>query len=309
MEKCSADARSEIVSRLQREAGNFKWSYRLLDRARWELSIPGHRPVTYAAEWNRFSGGGLIQHGAHEPVTTYVISRIIELARPANTFDVGASAGYFSLLMASHTLVPTTVHAFEVQPDRAQRLEENVRNNPNLADRQIRLNAIGLTDVSRGVKQVWFYKSRMFETEPHSSKFRSSMRSRIKYLFMGDASDEALRRASMELMSLDDFCEQQGVEPDLLKIDVDGYEGNVVQGGKKLLRRRRPWVVMEIHREKLLAPHGTNRRRVVLDLLDLGYRAILLVGRRSLNDLRWIPIDSSRLAQLDTTTTDLLLLF
>jgi hypothetical protein len=77
----------------------------------------------------------------------------------------------------------------------------------------------------------------------------------------------------------------------------------------RLFERRRPWIVLEIHREKYLAPFGVTRADVLGPLLAIGYRAMLIVGRGDLGDLRWLPIFKADEPALETGTTDLLILY
>ncbi|MGQ9733305.1 MAG: FkbM family methyltransferase, partial [Candidatus Zipacnadales bacterium] len=49
-------------------------------------------------------------------------------------------------------------------------------------------------------------------------------------------------------LSLDDFCEQQGLHPELVKIDVEGGEERVLRGMWNIMERMQPPVVVEVHR-------------------------------------------------------------
>ena len=50
-----------------------------------------------------------------------------------------------------------------------------------------------------------------------------------------------------ECVSLDDECERLGFAPDLVKIDVEGYEGEVLRGAEKLLEEDGPIICLEVH--------------------------------------------------------------
>src|SRR6185295_11356708 len=53
---------------------------------------------------------------------------------------------------------------------------------------------------------------------------------------------------------LDDLDELLDPPVDLLKIDVEGYEGPVLRGAEKLLARARPALFVEIHPELIGPP-------------------------------------------------------
>jgi FkbM family methyltransferase len=52
-------------------------------------------------------------------------------------------------------------------------------------------------------------------------------------------------RTTVDVLALDAFCETEGVIPDFIKIDVEGSEPDVVEGGWEVLKRRRPPLVYE----------------------------------------------------------------
>jgi hypothetical protein len=46
-------------------------------------------------------------------------------------------------------------------------------------------------------------------------------------------------------LTLDALVAQRGLEPDLVKIDVEGFEPDVLAGGRGTLTERRPAIVLE----------------------------------------------------------------
>lgn len=82
---------------------------------------------------------------------------------------------------------------------------------------------------------------------------------------------------SVPLTSLDRYADRA---PDLLKIDVEGYEAEVLKGAQRILATR-PKIILELH-TKSLAGFGTSVQEI-LDLLGLeNYRT-------------WIQADSEEL--------------
>jgi FkbM family methyltransferase len=75
--------------------------------------------------------------------------------------------------------------------------------------------------------------------------------------------------STVDFMRLDNWCEKQDVrQVDMIKIDVDGNEFPVFDGGRKLLSSSRPLIIMEVGAWHFADP-STN---VVIMLSDLGYR-------------------------------------
>jgi FkbM family methyltransferase len=56
-------------------------------------------------------------------------------------------------------------------------------------------------------------------------------------------SDPLLKAVEVKTRSLtlDQFCKDRGVEPDVLKIDVEGSELLVLRGARDLMRRKPLW--------------------------------------------------------------------
>ena len=58
---------------------------------------------------------------------------------------------------------------------------------------------------------------------------------------------EATSDLSVQVTTLDDFIEQQQVIPNFIKIDVEGFEGDVLDGYIKNISKSFPFIIIEIH--------------------------------------------------------------
>lgn len=60
-----------------------------------------------------------------------------------------------------------------------------------------------------------------------------------------------LRKSSREIVvkttTIDEFCEENGIRPDGIKIDVEGAEGLVIEGCQSVIKKYSPWVLLEFH--------------------------------------------------------------
>lgn len=75
-------------------------------------------------------------------------------------------------------------------------------------------------------------------------------------------------REVVSSISLDKFSENNP-DPDFIKIDVEGHEAAVIEGGLKLLTRANPIISMEIMREKALMPQQSPWQRLDIWLITL----------------------------------------
>ncbi len=306
--------RAALVSRLPAQAASFSGTFRHLSRDLAELALPGHHPFRFVSGgrpslWNRWMKPSPIVDGLYEPATTFVLSRIVAETRPRLAFDLGATHGYFSAVMASHRDSRTDVLAFDMMPYVPASFARLAAENPHLSDRHIAVRQVALSDRDAGDITVWMHKTKLFEHEPSLLEYREKLTRRVKHAINGERWKLRLNRLTLPVRSLDSLCAETGRDPDLIKIDVDGYEARVLPGAMGLLRRRRPWIVLELHRQAYLDRFATTRAGIVAPLLEAGYEAVLVRGRGRLSALAWTPVTLDALAALDTGETDLLILY
>ena len=95
-----------------------------------------------------------------------------------------------------------------------------------------------------------------------------------------------------ESVSLDDECERLGLVPDLLKIDVEGYEGEVLRGAEQLLKEKGPTICLEVHLS-YLEKRGIEPVEILRMLERKGYSIFALPGNlispeKAVNSMRQI---------------------
>jgi len=82
-----------------------------------------------------------------------------------------------------------------------------------------------------------------------------------------------------ECVSLDDECERLGYAPDIVKIDVEGYEGEVLSGAEKLLEEKGPIICLELHLA-YLEKRQLDPTEILRKLERKGYSIQSLTGDR-----------------------------
>ncbi len=139
-------------------------------------------------------------------------------------FDVGANIGYYSVVAAARC---ERVYAFEPVPRLFDKLCENVELNSGV---NISPHRIALAAHSRPAK---FFVVNDCENQGLSSFHESA------------GADEI----TVEAQSLDDFVREQCVKRiDVMKVDVEGAEEQVFQGGAGILGSdRAPDIIFECH--------------------------------------------------------------
>lgn len=139
--------------------------------------------------------------------------RMVDLIDSANcVFDVGANCGIFSALCARR--FPTaTVHAFEPSPA----LQPVLAHNCSASNISIHQVAVG-----EDTQPVTLY------INPDSQQTNSLALAAVQPFA------RSVETETVQCVTLDGFIPQHG-PPDVLKIDVQGYEGAVIRGAQTVL--------------------------------------------------------------------------
>ena len=179
--------------------------------------------------------------GTYEPDLQAAIA---DLVVPGQViYDVGASIGFMTLLLAKCTGMEGRVYAFEALPANVDRLSHNLE----LNSFQKRVTVVK-TAVQDRSGQTEFYPG------PSSAMGKvggSAGRSSIEY-------QPALQ---IEGMAIDDFIYKSGNPvPDLLKIDIEGGEILALPGMSRLLQENHPILLVELH--------GPDAARITWELLE-----------------------------------------
>lgn len=186
--------------------------------------------------------------GAYEEEMQDALSRLLKPEFVC--YDLGASIGYFSLMMAHRA---RQVFAFEPASHAREQVFRNADANgfknitvvPSPVSDTKRTVTFSLTDVAYG------------------SCIREG---RV---------DTRWKSIELETVVLDEFASVNPM-PDLMKIDIEGEEGRALAGAQNILRTKKPLICCEIHHDDAarqvhaaLAPHGYRITRLNNDPIDL----------------------------------------
>jgi len=181
---------------------------------------------------------------------------LIHVLRAGERFvDIGANIGMLSLLAARLTGPTGIVDAFEPNPRCAERIRAYVRT--NCID-NIRLHPVALADV----------ESTLVLTVP---TYNSGEGTLTNLEVAPAAGKPAVERFDVPVRIGDRALEFDARAPVLIKIDVEGYECQVLTGLNETLRKAGPLVLTEV-----VPGHLARAQRTAADLFDLmagyGYR-------------------------------------
>jgi len=194
-------------------------------------------------------------HNAVPEAERLFISRCLG-AKPNQTvaFDIGANIGVFTCLLGS--MGAAQVHAFEPIPETFCRLKNNVVANGMLSRSVLNCLAVG--------RQPQLITFQVQDHSPATNK--------LSITNPENASNTAVNLQHVAATSLDSYCEAFGVEQiDFLKVDVEGMEPQVLEGGGRMLSQKRVTGVLLEFCPDNLAAVGSSPSRLFKDIMSSGY--------------------------------------
>jgi len=162
-------------------------------------------------------------YGTWEPAVTQMLQTQV---KPGMTvLDIGAHVGYYTLLLAKCVGTAGRVFSFEPMPRNFARLTENIQLN-SLSQ----VTAVDTAILARGGT----LEVNAPEAEPYSGSIS---------LY----EDYGTPRLRVLATSLDEFAESSLNRLDFIKLDVEGAEAEVLEGGVRTVQRFRPVFLIELH--------------------------------------------------------------
>lgn len=149
-------------------------------------------------------------------------------------FDCGGHHGYITILLSKWVGEDGRVMTFEPIPKNIEIIKKNV-------------NLNGLSNVVIEDKALGSFKGKV--TVSSSSNANVLPKSIFRFIYGGLKSD---------MVPLDEYID---LKPSFLKIDVEGYEAEVLKGAKSILKKL-PKLAIEIHTEQL-CKYDTSVREVL----------------------------------------------
>jgi FkbM family methyltransferase len=156
-----------------------------------------------------------------------VLETLSKLARPGDVVaDVGANIGFYSGVLAQRVGSTGSVHAFEPNPATHAWLAAHVRDN-RLSN--VRCHALALADVEQELTLNEF---------GGSDSGKASLRP--------DGAGQVIAGPVVDVRSLDGWFAQSGERGiDLIKVDVEGYEPEMLLGAARTIREFLPIICLE----------------------------------------------------------------
>jgi FkbM family methyltransferase len=185
---------------------------------------------------------------------------LLETLRPGHTaLDIGAHKGGYAYWMLRQVGAQGKVFGFEPQKSLFDYLAELKK---SLSWDNFTIEHLALSDHEGSVE---------LRIPIKKDKKSSPGASIVKTVF----EENEIRTETVKMSTLDEYCAQNSIVPNLLKIDVEGNELAVLQGSEQVLRQHRPAILMECEARHV----GAERAWATFHFLEkLGYRGFFIEG-------------------------------
>jgi FkbM family methyltransferase len=186
----------------------------------------------------------LIAFGIREHLVTNAIKKLLK--KGEIVVDIGANIGYYALLGAKLVGEEGKVFAIEPVVENIEILKKNILLN-NYSNIEVFKLAIG---------------DKNQEGEIYLSEYSNlaSLIDRKKF-----ETGEKIKKEKVKIVTLDKFLEDKPL-PDLVRMDVEGYEYEVIKGMENLLKTKKSFKIFaEIHLDN--SPESKERIFEILDIL------------------------------------------
>lgn len=204
-------------------------------------------------DWVQFN---LFIYGQYENNETKLVRKLCR--NESVFFDIGANVGYYSLI-AAKTNPNNRIYAFEPVSRTYERAAANIKlnqlNNVFL-HKKIISNHSGVASINVGNENNW------------------GMSSLVQHDQLSGNSEQ------VESITLDNFVKEQKINRlDLVKIDVEGFEMNVLEGMNDTLNLFKPIILIEILDHNLEA-NGHKPSDIYNFLWEKGYHSYKILDNK-----------------------------
>jgi len=217
--------------------GLFFYNYRILKRKSLDYSVQFVEVNGYKMKILPRDKGiseELLMFKTHEPISTKLISS--ELKSGMVCLEVGANIGYYTLLESKVIGDSGKVVAVEPSPENFEKLKQNL----SLSNvKNVLPFNFACGDKNGKIKFLISEKSNRCTTLDEN--------------YLATPSDNIIE---VPVKKIDDFLNENKIEKvDFIRMDVEGYERQIIKGMEKTLDKYNPMIQIEVHKKFMPENH------------------------------------------------------
>ncbi len=186
--------------------------------------------------------------GEYDKIDSSIVRALVR--RGNSAIDIGANLGWYTTLISKSVGHGGKVISIEPLPEIFNLLKKNIE--INKMDNCIPLN-IAISDYI-GKGEIHFFSG---EPDTHSS--------------LNTLGRSNYRKIMVQVDTVDNLCESYGLNPDFIKIDVEGAERELIQGASRTLRDTKPVLMIEFNLGTTSAS-GYDSRTLLQMIKEYDYR-------------------------------------
>jgi FkbM family methyltransferase len=211
------------------------------------------RALNMSYELKTDIGDSLFLRGTFEEKELLLLKNLAKSKVNPIIFDIGANIGFHSIEIAESN-PKAKIYSFEPSISTRKILEYNIQNKH--LENQVKIIPFAVSD-SIG-------KANFYQTNDNAySSLKDTQRK------------EVIDKIEVDVITIDEFMVREQLKNiDLIKIDVEGFDTEVIKGGLKTFVEFKPDIFIEIYK-------GVNSNPdplVTINLLlDMGYKAFLII--------------------------------
>jgi FkbM family methyltransferase len=214
-----------------------------------------HHYTGFNFELNSYLHKGYWFYGKKREFNT--VQNFLKLIKPGDTIiEIGGHIGYFSTLFMKIAGAQGAVFVFEPSKENLAYLKKNVDNLPENLGSKVRIVEKGVGDLS-GVLD--------FYLDPITGQNNSFVQDFDGFYanrkFSADKNAELIK-VQVPIVQLDEYLSSDDQCPNFVKIDVEGFELNVVRGMTKTIEKYSPAIMIEIQKDE---------EAIIQYFLNIGY--------------------------------------
>ena len=207
----------------------------------------------------------LLIHGVHEKIQTDIMKNVLKSGM--TVLDIGGNIGYYVLIEASLVGKYGKVYAIEPDPRNFKLLNMNIK--LNKFDQIVRTYQYAISS-GRGIKKFHLTVNRNYPSMLDVKEWSDYMTRKMRNVKIDEM--------NVETISVDDFVAMENILPDVIRMDIEGYEIEAIKGMATTLNnmKKNSYLFFEFH--PILLKNPTQKIKEVLEIIyNSGFRIFKVV--------------------------------